>query len=148
MHEEKKRKLEIELARTAAEKEKDWAERDAILAGQQQLLEEYKTKVQTFPQELKTATKQAREEATKVTRQTAKVETDLFEKAAESNRKVYEAEIQALVEAINEQDEQVKDLSTDLGSAMKQIRVLTAQALESASSADKVMPKSLQREDA
>ena len=148
LYEEQKRKLQAELAQTTAEKEKDWIEREAILTGHQQLLEEYKAKIQTFPKELDAVVKQTREEAIKTARQTAKVETDLFEKGAESNRKVYETRIQALTEVINGQNGQIEVLSADLGSAMQQIQTVTARVLESASSIDKAITTPPQRKDA
>jgi len=129
-YEEKKRTQEIELAQTAAEKERDWGQREAILAERQQRLEEYKARTEAFPQELEAAVKQAREEATRTAQQTAQVEADLFEKEIEVNRKVHEANIQELKERIQEQREQVEALSSDLGSALKQVQVLTEKALE------------------
>ena len=79
-YEEKKQQVEVEFAETTAEKDKDWARREAILAGHQQLLETYKAQVQTFPQELAAAVQQAREEAIKAAQHTAQGESRFITK--------------------------------------------------------------------
>jgi hypothetical protein len=126
---EKKQRLEVELAETTAEKEKDWARREAILAGQQQLLETYKARVQAFPQELATAVQQAREDAIKAAQQNARVRADLLAKEEAANRKVYEAEMQTLHDTISQQQAQIAALSADLKAALKQVQELSAKAI-------------------
>ena len=128
-YEEKKQQVEVEGAETAAEKAKDWARREAILAGQQQVLETYKATVQTFPPELATAVQQAREEAIKAAQYTAKVRADLLAKEEEANRKVYEAEMQTLHETLSQQKAQIDALSADLQVAFKQVQELNARAI-------------------
>ena len=147
-YEEKKRQLEAELAETTAEKEKDWAEREKILTEHQQLLEEYKAKAQTFPQELETAVKQAREEAIKAAQKTATVKADLLEKEVEANRNVYELKIQTVNETINKQSEQIKALSMDLKSALKQVQELASRTIAATSGTGKAALRSPQKEDA
>lgn len=129
-YEERKRELEIKLAETAAEKEKDWAQREAFLAEHQQLLEEYRARSQAFPQELEAAVGRAREEAIRAAQQAAQVAADLFEKEVEVNRKVYETNVQALSGRIDEQKEQIEALSSDLRSDLKQVQTLTEKAFE------------------
>jgi hypothetical protein len=130
-YEEKKKQVEVEFAETAAEKEKDWARREAILAGQQQLLETYQAKVQTFPQEFAAAVQQAREEAIKAAQHTAKVRADLLQKEGEANRKVHEAEMQTLHDTVSQQQAQIDTLSTDLKAALQQVQELSAKAISS-----------------
>ena len=67
--------------------------------------------------------------------QTAQVEADLFEKEIEVNRTVHEANIQELKARIEEQKGQIEALSSDLGSALRQVQVLTEKALEGTSGA-------------
>jgi hypothetical protein len=140
-YEEKKKQVEVEFAETIAEKEKDWARREAILAGQQQLLETYKAKVQMFPQELAAAVQQSREEATKSTQHTAKVRSDLLQKEEEANKKVYEAEMQMLHDTIIQQQAQIDTLSTDLKAALKQVQELSAKAIGSTSNTRTAQPR-------
>jgi hypothetical protein len=140
-YEEKKKQLEVEFSETTTAKEKDWARRGAILVGQQQLLETYQTKVQTFPQELAVAVQQAREEAIKSAQRTAQVRADLLQKEEEANRKVYEAEMQALHDTISQQQAQIATLSTDLKAALKQVQELSAKAIGSTSNTGIVQPR-------
>ena len=128
-YEQKKQQVEVELAETMAEKEKDWASREAILTGHQQLLETYKAQVQTFPQELAAAVQQAREEAIKAAQQTAKVRADLLAKEEEANRKVHEAEMQTFHNTINQQKAQIDALTADLKAALKQVQELSTKAI-------------------
>jgi hypothetical protein len=130
-YEEQKKQVEVEFAETTAEKEKDWARREAILAGQQQLLETYQAKVQMFPQELAAAVQQAREEAINAAQHTAQVRADLLQKEEEANRKVYEAEMEMLHETVLQQQAQIDTLSTDLKAALKQVQELSAKAIGS-----------------
>ena len=128
-YEQKKQQVEVELVETMAEKEKDWARREAILTGHQQLLETYKAQVQTFPQELAAAVQQAREEAIKAAQQTAKVRADLLAKEEEANRKVHEAEMQTFHNTINQQKAQIDALTADLKAALKQVQELSTKAI-------------------
>jgi len=128
-YEQKKQQVEVELAETTAEKEKDWARREAILTGQQQQLETYKATVQTFPQELAAAVQQARDEAIKAAQQTAKVRADLLAKEEEANRKVHEAEMQTLHDTMSQQKAQIDALAADLKAALKQVQELSTKVI-------------------
>jgi hypothetical protein len=140
-YEEKKQQLEVALARTAAEKEKDWARREAVLAGQQQLLETYRARVQTFPQELATAVQQAREEAINTAQQAARVRADLLAKEEAANRKVYDAEMQTLHDTISQQQAQIDALAADLKAALKQVQELSTRAIGGAASTGTAPPR-------
>ena len=140
-YEEKKHQVEVACAATAAEKDKDWARREALLAGHQQVLESYKAQVQTFPQQLTAAVQRAREEAIKAAQHTAKVRADLLHKEEEANRKVYEAEMQTLTDTMRQQQAQIDALSTDLKAALKQVQELSAKAMGSAANTGTVQPR-------
>ena len=140
-YEENKQQVEVEIAETAAEKDKDWARREALLAGHQELLEPYKAQVQTFPQELAAAVQQAREEAIKAAQHTAKVRADLLHKEEEANRKVSEAEMQTLHDTLSQQQAQIVALSTDLKAALKQVQELSAKAIGSTANTGTAQPR-------
>jgi hypothetical protein len=140
-YEEKKKQVEVEFAETTAEKEKDWARREAILAGHQPLLETYQAKVQTFPQELAAAVQQAREEPIKAAQHTVQVRADLLQKEEEANRKVHEAEMQTLHETIRQQQAQIDTLSTDLKAALKQVQELSAKVIGSTFNTGTAQPR-------
>jgi hypothetical protein len=128
-YEHKKQQVEVELAETTAAQEKDWARRESILTGQQQLLETYKAAVQAFPQELATVVQQAREDAMTAAQHTARVRADLFDKEEAANRKVYEAEMQTLHDTIGQQKAQIDALAADLKAALKQVQELSTKAI-------------------
>jgi hypothetical protein len=140
-YEEKKQQLEVALARSAAEKEKDWARREAALTRQQQLLETYKATAQTFPQELAAAVHQAREDAIKAAQQAAKVKADLFAKEEAANSKVYDAEMQTLHDTISQQQAQIDALAADLKAALKQVQELSTKAIGGAASTGTAQPR-------
>jgi hypothetical protein len=138
---EKKHQVEVEYAATAAEKDKDWARRETLLAGQQQGLETYKAQVLTFPQELATAVQQGREEAIKAAQHSARVKADLLAKEAEADRRVHEAEMQTLHDTIRQQQTQLDALAADLKTALKQAQELSAKAIGGPASTGAVLPR-------
>jgi hypothetical protein len=140
-YEQKKQQVEVELAETTAAKEKDWARREAILTGQQPLLDTYKATVQTFPQELAAAVQQAREEAIKAAQHAVKVTADLLEKEEAANRKVYEAEMQTLHDTISQQKAQIDALAAELKAALKQVQELSTKVIGGSANAGIVQPR-------
>lgn len=134
---EQKAALERRIAEEDAKKEADWAEREKILAGQQKALEEYRTLVKSFPQELEEATRKAREEAIKTVQEEAKVQAELFEKEVEADKEVYELKITSLEATIKQQAEQIEHLSTRLQSALKQAQDLAVKAVEGPGKSEK-----------
>jgi hypothetical protein len=140
-YEQKKQQVEVELAETTAEKATDWARREAIFAGQQQLLETYKAQVQTFPQELAAAVQQAREEAMRAAQHTARVRADLLETEEAANSKVHEAEMQTLHDTIGQQKMQIDALAADLKEALKQVQELSTKAIGGPANMGIVQPR-------
>ncbi|MBE9010268.1 hypothetical protein IQ250_08625 [Pseudanabaenaceae cyanobacterium LEGE 13415] len=103
-YEATKRQIEREIRETTEAKEKDWAERDRILATQQPLCEQYQQKVSAFPAELEEAIKKAREEGIRDAHQDAKVKADLLEKEWESTKQGYELQVRSLETKIEKQN--------------------------------------------
>lgn len=130
-YEELKRNQERELQEKNQEKEKNWAEREKILADNQPKFEEYQTKVEGFPRELDEAVKKAREEAIKDIHQDAKVRAELLEKEWESTKQGYEFKVQSLEQTIQKQIEQIENLSSQLQETMKQAQTLAMKAFDS-----------------
>ncbi|WP_066383040.1 MULTISPECIES: hypothetical protein [unclassified Anabaena] len=133
-YESKKRLLEREILETTQQKEKDWTEREKVIAERQSLFNEYQQKVANFSKELEEAIKKSREEAIKETSQKAKVEADLFEKEWEGSKQSYELQIQALEETIQKQAEQIESISTQLQATLKQAQDLAMKAFDSSAS--------------
>jgi chromosome segregation ATPase len=116
-------------------KRKEWAEREKLIAEQEQEFAGLQAKVEKFPKELDSAVKKARDEATALTRRQVQVKTDLREKEAEGERRVYELKIQSLEDVIEKQQKQISNLSKQLDAALKQAQDLAVRAIEGASSA-------------
>lgn len=132
-YEETQRQIERQIQETTQAKEKDWAERERVLATQQRLLEEYQQKVAAFPAELEETVKKAREEGIRDAHQDAKVKADLLEKEWESTRQGYELQLQSLEAKIQKQTEQIAEISTQLQTALRQAQELAMRAFDSAS---------------
>lgn len=132
-YEEARRQTERHLQETTQAKEKDWAERENLLTANQPKLEEYRQKVETFPQELEEAIKKAREESIKETHDTAKVRANLLEKEWESAQQGCELQIQSLEAKIQNQAEEITAISTQLQAAMRQAQELAMRAFASSS---------------
>ena len=132
-YEETKRKIERELQETLQAKEKDWAERERLLASNQALLEEYQRKVATIPNELEDAIKKAREEGIRDANQDAKIKADLLEKEWEATKQGYELQILSLETKIQKQAEQINEISAQLQTALRQAQELAMRAFDSSS---------------
>ncbi|MBD1821080.1 hypothetical protein H6F51_00895 [Cyanobacteria bacterium FACHB-DQ100] len=132
-YEETKRQIEREIRETLEAKEKDWTERERILAADQRLYEEYQQKVTAFPGELEEAVKKAREEGIRDAHQDAKIKADLLEKEWESTQQGYELQIRSLEAKIQKQTEQISEISTQLQTALRQAQELAMRAFDSSS---------------
>lgn len=129
-YEDYKRSQERELQEANQEKEKQWSQREEILADNQALIKEYKKKVEAFPTELEQEVKKAREEAIKDVHQEAKVKAELLAKEWESTKQSYEFKVESLEADIEKQTQQITDLSAQLQEALKQSQALALRAFE------------------
>lgn len=132
-YEEIKRHTERELQEALSGKEKQWLEREQLLAANQALLEQYQRKAELLPNDLEEAVKKAREEGIREVNQEAKIKAELLEKEWESSKQAYELQIQSLEAKIQKQTEQVTEISTQLQAAMRQAQELAMRAFESSS---------------
>ena len=132
-YEEKQRQVEREIQTTAEAKEKDWTEREAVLAANQASLADYRQQVEAFPAELEEAVRKAREEGIRDANQTGKVQANLLEKEWEGVQRGYDLQVQALNDKIQQQTEQISEISTQLQAALRQAQELAMRAFESSS---------------
>jgi hypothetical protein len=133
LYQERKRKLERELAEKQKDKEKNWQERERILSENKTKFEEYKLKIATIPEELEKATKKAREEAIKETYESEQVKASLLEKEVSANWEVSDLKIKSLEKTIEQQVNQISQLSEQLQIAMKQAQELALKAVQGTS---------------
>ncbi|MCP4437973.1 MAG: hypothetical protein GY810_03435 [Aureispira sp.] len=135
----KKKKLLLRnLNEEQKEKEKDWANREKILAENQEDFEKYKTKVDNFDQELEEKVKAAREKAIKQASRDSKEAMQLLEKEVEGKRKAAEANIQNMDTTIDRQKLEIEALNAELKEALSQVQSLSLKALESSASKAKL----------
>lgn len=134
-HENEATKLQIEreLQAVGTIKEKQWAERERLLAANQALFAENQLKAEAFNNQLDEAVKRSREEGIREVNQEAKVKADLLEKEWESSKQGYELQTQSLEAKIQKQTEQITEITTQLQAAMKQAQDLAMRAFESSS---------------
>ncbi len=132
-YQETKRQLERDLQLATRDKEKDWVERERVNQQRQPLLEEARKKVASFPAELDTAYKKAKEDAIKNTSQRTKVESDLLEKEWEGSKQSYELKITSLQQNVERQKEQIESISNQLQETLKQSQDLSMRAFGNSS---------------
>lgn len=137
-YEERKRKLERDLAEKGKEKDKVWQERERVLAENQPKFEEYKAKVATMPDELEKAVKKAREEAIKETYEAEQVKANLLEKEVAASSEVYDLKIKSLEKTIEQQVSQLTQLTEQLQAGMKQAQELAMKAVQGTSKSNNV----------
>lgn len=134
---EKKRLQERQLAEAGAAKDKNWAEREKLLAAAAGEIEALRAKVEAAPKQIEEESKKAREKAiARITAET-KHEADLLEKESAANIEVYELKIKALEERITRQVTQLADLQKQLGTALEQGQNLAHKAIEGTSGGKK-----------
>jgi hypothetical protein len=132
---QQQQQLQQSLEELETRQKNAWAEREKRIADQEKEFAELQSMVDAYPKELESSVKKASEDGAKIARQQAKVKADLREKEAEGERRVYELKIQSLENTITKQQEQIKNLSTQLDATVKQAQALALKAIEGASSA-------------
>lgn len=122
--------LERKLAETAAQKEADWASREAYLAANEEKIVGLRARVAELPGELDKAVKDARAKAIRDTNEDAEIEAELRQKEHESDLKVFALRIETLESTIVKQTEQTLLLTEQLQVAANQSQDLAVKAIE------------------
>ncbi|THF68748.1 hypothetical protein E7T06_14885 [Deinococcus sp. Arct2-2] len=112
-------------------REKDWAEREAVLLAQGAKLEEQKAKLAAFPAELAELVSKTRAEAIEEVSREAKVKAELMDRDWEGQKRVYEYRITALDDTLSRQAGQIQSLTEQLQEVMKQAQDLALRAVTS-----------------
>jgi hypothetical protein len=134
---EKKRLQERLLGEAGAAKDKNWGEREKLLAAAAGEIEALRAKVEAAPKLQEEESKKARERAIGRITGEAKHEADLLEKESAANIEVFELKIKALEERITRQVTQLADLQKQLGTALEQGQNLAHKAIEGTSGGKK-----------
>jgi hypothetical protein len=123
-------KAELALAEEDQRRNKQWAERQAALAGKGAEHAAHRARVEAFAQEADEAAKKARDEALRETFADAKIKAELSEKEVEGNRKVYALQVESLEATLAKQGEQIASLTARLQVALTQVQELAHKAID------------------
>lgn len=129
-YENKKRIQEIEIATLQEEKEKNWRERETILALQEEEFNLNQQKVATFEEIIKTETNKARGEAIKEIQKEYETKTIMREKEWEAIKQGYEFRLQSLQAKIQQQNEQMQSLNQKLQEVILKTQTLALKAFD------------------
>jgi hypothetical protein len=135
-HEQQQADLLRELAETKETQEKLWAERELALAEREKQFHEAKDKVAGFVQDKEKAIEKAKGEGKGIASYQAKVESDLYAKDIEGQKRSYEGSIESLEDTISNQGERLNSLSKQLEAALKQVQDLAVKAIEGSANAN------------
>ncbi len=127
---DKRAKAELQIAEEDQRRNKQWAEREAALAGKAAEHAAHKARVEAFAQEMDEAAKKARDEALRETFADAKIKAELLEKEVEGNRKVYALQVESLEATLAKQGEQIASLTARLQVALTQVQELAHKAID------------------
>ncbi len=134
---EKRRLLDRQLAEAGAAKDKNWGEREKLLAAASAEIDALRAKVEAAPKHLEEESKKARERAIGRITGEAKHEAELLEKESAANIEVFELKIKALEDRIGRQLTQLGDLQKQLSTALEQGQNLAHKAIEGTSGGKK-----------
>lgn len=127
-YEEDKRQQERELSQIGQEKEKDWCKRKQYLADNETEFLANQVKITGFEEEIKIEYNKAKGEAIKEAERKAKVETDLLEKEWEATQRGYEFQVTSLEATLTTQEQQIRELMTQLQESNTQAQSLAIKA--------------------
>ena len=128
-YEEKKSLLLRDIKENDTKKEKDWENREKVLLNEAENLEKYNKAIEEAPERLKTETTKAREKAISKINAEAKIEAELKEKENTANIEIYELEVSSLESTIQEQKEEIVELSEQLNKILEQVQTLASNAV-------------------
>lgn len=126
--EARRRQLQREIQTTQQQKDKDWTERETVLAQNQAKIAEYRQKVEAFPTELAAESQKAREAGIKEAHDAAQVRANLVAKEWEVEQQNYELQIQSREAKVAAQGEELQQLASQLETATRQAQELAIRA--------------------
>lgn len=131
-YEQTQSRLNNELEEFRQLQEKQWTEKEKLIAEQEQKVAEAQNKVESFAKEKELAAKRATEEGKGIAHYQAKIKTDLYAKDVEGQKRFYEQRLESLAQTIQNQEARVQGLAKQLESALKQVQDLAVKAIEGA----------------
>lgn len=127
---QKHKKLEEELAETRETKQEEFATREKSVKERETEFSDYKKKHDELPKRLEKAIKEAEHVGKSIIERDAKIKMNLFKREVENETNANSLKIKSLNSFIAKQEAQVKHLTVQLESAMKQTQALAIKAIE------------------
>lgn len=129
VYNENKALLLRKIKEETLDKEKDWTQREKVLAEDAKALERYKKEIEEAPEKRKVESQKAREKAISKVHAEAKIEAELMQKGNKANIEVFELEILSLEESVSTQKEEILDLTEQLKKTLQQVQDLASNAV-------------------
>jgi len=141
-YETKKVLLDKELMEKRATYERELSEREQVVVSRERELEDLRAKTESFPKELERALKETEKAITDRLEFKYGHERQLAAKEIEGERKLFQQTIGALEKKIEEQEEQIRQLTQRANAATLQVQNIAIKAIEGASSTRIITEKS------
>lgn len=138
-YETRKAVLEKELVEKKAGYERDLAERERVVASREKELEELRLKAESFPKELERAVKETEKAITERLDFKHRHEKELTATESEGERRLFQQTINALEKKIEEQEEQIRQLTLRANEATLQVQAIAIKAIEGASATPRII---------
>lgn len=132
-YEQHKKQQQQELESTRQELLKQWQEKEATIAQQEQEYTEAKEKVAAFEEQLRSKIKQAKEEGKGIGNYQGKIKADLRTREIEGETQNYQLRVESLEDTIEHQENRINKLSQQLDSSLQQVQDLAVKAIEGTS---------------
>jgi hypothetical protein len=133
VYETKKAALEKQLAERKSVFERDFAEREALIASKEKELADLRTKVESFPKELDKVAKDTEKSVTDRIEFKYKYQAELGAREVEGEKRLHQQMITALEAKIKDQDEQIRQLTQKANESVQQVQAIAVKAIEGAS---------------
>jgi hypothetical protein len=127
---QKYKKLQEELTETRETKKEEFATREKEIKEREVEFSDYKKKNDELPKRLEKAIKEAEHVGGAIIERDAKIKMNLFKREVENETDANSLKIKSLSSFIGKQEAQIKHLTAQLESAMKQTQALAIKAIE------------------
>lgn len=129
-YETRKRTLERELDELKDELERNWTERESVLAEKADEIARFEARVESFPKELEEKVNKSREDAIKKASAEAKLQAELMTRQYGADEQVHELRIESMQAKIEDQTVQIAELERQLDAASARAQELAMRAVE------------------
>jgi hypothetical protein len=128
--EDEKGKIEKDIRQLQEQKEKELAEREKVIAGQEEELRELREQVAGFPKEIEKAVSNAVKEATDRIKMDAKNKDELLRKEFDGERTVLKTRLESLEKVAGEQNDRIAKLTEQLEQSYQKVQDIAVKAVE------------------